>query len=142
MRRFIIFILLFCSVNMFGQFLPGVKHIEIVSELQDSMILLNKPDVDKINRMYFEKEKLDSINTYNEKIMELLEEKIHIQDSIIINNNVLLNNEIELHNYLKKRIDDNTTQYEKYLKREKAKKVGWQITTGVAVIGIIIALAH
>ena len=114
---------MFCSTFAYGQFLPGVKHIEVVSEIQDSMVLLNKPDVDKINKMYFEKEKLDSLNVYNEKTIELLENKVDIQDSIIVNSALLLKNEIAINEYLTKSIEDNTTQYEKYLKREKAKKV-------------------
>lgn len=140
MYKIIAVILMFCSTFVYGQFLPGVKHIEVVSEIQDSMVLLNKPDVDKINKMYFEKEKLDSLNVYNEKTIELLENKVYIQDSIIVNNDLLLKNEIAINEYLTKSIEDNTTQYEKYLKREKAKKVCWQTTTGIAVVGIILAL--
>ena len=125
---------------VYGQFLPGVKHIEIISEIEDSMVLLNKPDVDKINKTYFEKEKLDSLNAYNKTTIELLENKINIQDSIIVNNNLLLKNEIAVNKYLTKSIEDNTTQYEKYLRREKAKKICWQTATGIAVVGIILAL--
>ena len=36
---------------------------------------------------------------------------------------MLLKNEIELNKYLTKSIEDKTTQYEKCLRREKAKKV-------------------
>ena len=125
---------------VYGQFLPGVKHIEIISEIEDSMVLLNKPDVDKINKTYFEKEKLDSLNAYNKTTIALLENKINIQDSIIVNNNLLLKNEIAVNKYLTQNIEDKTTQYEKYLRREKAKKVCWQTATGVAVVGIILAL--
>lgn len=131
---------MFCTTMVYGQFLPGVKHIEIISEIEDSMVLLNKPDVDKINKTYFEKEKLDSLNAYNETTIELLENKINIQDSIIVNNNLLLKNEIAVNKYLTKNIEDKTTQYEKYLRREKAKKVCWQTATGVAIVGIILAL--
>lgn len=124
MRKIITFILLFFSINVHGQFLPGVKHIEVVSEIEDSMVLLNKPDVDKINKTYFEKNKLDSLNTYNEKTISLLEQKIEIQDSILINNQFLLDNEIAMNTYLKKNIEDNTIQYEKYLQKEKVRKIG------------------
>ena len=140
MYRVITIVLLFFSINIYGQFLPGIKHIEIVSEIEDSMVLLNKPDIDKINKTYFEKEKLDSLNVRNEKMIDLLEQKIVLQDSIIINNQSLLNNEIIINEHLRKDIEDNTTQYEKYLKKENAKKVGWQAATGAAVICIILAL--
>ena len=69
MYKIIAVILMFCSTFVYGQFLPGVKHIEVVSEIQDSMVLLNKPDVDKINKMYFEKEKLDSLNMLKLSLM-------------------------------------------------------------------------
>ena len=114
MYRFIIFIgLLFCSVYTYGQFLPGVRHIEIVSEIEDSMVLLNKPDIDKINKTYFEKSKLDSLNVYKDRVINLLEDKICVQDSIIIYKNSLLENEITINAHLKKNIEDKTTQYEK-----------------------------
>lgn len=140
MYRFIVFIgLLFCSVAN-AQFLPGIKHIEIVSEIEDSMVLLNKPDVDKINKTCFEKNKLDSLNVYKDKTIDLLETKIFVQDSIITNQNSLLENEIAINTHLKKNIEDNSTQYEKWLRKERVKKTCWQVTTGIAVVGIIIAL--
>ena len=141
MYRFIVFIgLMFCSICTYGQFLPGIKHIEVVSEIEDSMVLLNKPDVDKINKTYFEKSKLDSLNVYKDQIINILEYKISVQDSIIVNKNSLLENEVAINTHLKKNIEDKSTQYEKWLRKERAKKVCWQVGTGVAVIGIILAL--
>lgn len=134
------FLLLFFSINVYGQFPPGIKHIEIVSEIQDSMVILNKTDVDKINKTYFEKEKLDSINVYNEKTISLLEEKINIKDSIINNNRNLLNNELSINKYLKESIEINSNLYEKSLRQEKAKKICWQTTTGAAILGVILVL--
>jgi hypothetical protein len=122
MNRFIIFILLLFPSYCFGQFLPGVRHIETVSEVQDSMVLLNKQDVDKINKTYFEKKRLNKLNQHNEEIIVLLENKISIQDSIIVNKDKMLQNEIEINNHLKQCIEDNTTQYEKYLRKERNKK--------------------
>ena len=46
-----------------------------------------------------------------------------MQDSIIVNSNLLLQNEIELNKHLTKNIEDNTIQYEKYLRQEKMKKM-------------------
>ena len=132
--------LLFCSISAHCQFIPGVKHIEIISEIQDSMVLLNKPDVDKINKTYFEKSKLDSLNVYNEQTINLLENKIFVQDSIINNQKLLLYNEVTINTHLRKNLEDNTTQYEKQLKDERLKKIGWQVGIGVATIGIVLAL--
>lgn len=140
MYKLVTLLLLFWSTFAYSQFLPGVKHIEVVSEIADSMVLLNKVDVDKINKTYFEKNKLDSVNFHNEQIIDLLESKVCVQDSIIVNNKTLLNNEIALNKYLTQSIEDNTTQYEKTIRRERWKKAGWQTATGIAVIGIILAL--
>lgn len=125
MYKFIVSLgLTFCCLTAHCQFLPGVKHIEIVSEVQDSMVLLNKPDIDKINKTYFEKRKLDSLNVYNNKHVELLEDKIEIKDSIIINQELMLQNNMEINSILRKEIEDNIIQYEKQLKKEGFKKVG------------------
>ena len=131
---------MFCTTVAYGQFLPGVKHIEVISEIEDSMVLLNKPDIDKINKTYFEKSKLDSLNVYNEQTINLLENKIFVQDSIINNQKLLLYNEVTINTHLRKNLEDNTTQYEKQLKDEKFKKIGWQVGIGIATIGIVLAL--
>ena len=76
MKQLILFLLLFLLVvPMYGQVIEGVKHIEIVSEIQDTMALLNKKDIDKINQVFFEREKLDSLNMANEELISLYQEK-------------------------------------------------------------------
>lgn len=76
MKQLILFLLLFLLVvPMYGQVIEGVKHIEIVSEIQDTMALLNKKDIDKINQVFFEKEKLDSLNRANEELISLYQAK-------------------------------------------------------------------
>ena len=76
MKQLILFLLLFLLiVPMYGQVIEGVKHIEIVSEIQDTMALLNKKDIDKINQIFFEREKLDSLNRANEELISLYQAK-------------------------------------------------------------------
>ena len=76
MKQLILFLLLFLLVvPMYGQVIEGVKHIEIVSEIQDTMALLNKKDIDKINQVFFEREKLDSLNRANEELVSLYQVK-------------------------------------------------------------------
>lgn len=76
MKQLILFLLLFLLVvPMYGQVIEGVKHIEIVSEIQDTMALLNKKDIDKINQIFFEREKLDSLNRANEELISLYQTK-------------------------------------------------------------------
>lgn len=76
MKQLILFLLLFLLVvPMYGQVIERVKHIEIVSEIQDTMALLNKKDIDKINQVFFEREKLDSLNRANEELISLYQAK-------------------------------------------------------------------
>lgn len=76
MKQLILFLLLFLLVvPMYGQVIEGVKHIEIVSEIQDTMALLNKKDIDKINQVFFERKKLDSLNRANEELISLYQAK-------------------------------------------------------------------
>mgnify|MGYP003294827007 CR=1 FL=1 len=75
-------------------------------------------------KTYFEKSKLDSLNVYKDQTINLLENKVSVQDSIINNQVLLLNNEITINTHLRKNLEDNTTQYEKQLKKERSRKIG------------------
>ena len=75
MKQLILFLLLLLTIPIYGQVIEGVKHIEIVSEIQDTMALLNKKDIDKINQVFFEREKLDSLNRANEELISLYQTK-------------------------------------------------------------------
>ena len=86
------------------------------------MILLNKQDVNKVNKIYFDKKQLKNLNQRNEELIILLENKIAIQDSIIVHKDNMLQNEIKINGHLKQSIEDTTTQYEKYLRKERNKK--------------------
>lgn len=140
MRRFIILLFFIISTSMFAQDISGIKHVEIVSELQDSMVLLNKMDINKINKVFFENKKLDSLNTYNNHLSQLLKQEIVLQSSIISEQTQMLKNEAEINKYLKQSIIDSETLYQKQLKKERSKKIGWQTATGLGIVGIILAL--
>lgn len=140
MRKFIILLFFIISTSMFAQDISGIKHVEIVSELQDSMVLLNKMDINKINKVFFENKKLDSLNTYNNHLSQLLKQEIVLQSSIISEQTQMLKNEAEINKYLKQSIIDSETLYQKQLKKERSKKIGWQTATGLGIVGIILAL--
>ena len=99
MKQLILFLLLFLLVvPMYGQVIEGVKHIEIVSEIQDTMALLNKKDIDKINQVFFEREKLDSLNKVNEDLVMVYQAKClqllqisDLKDGIIKDKDFLIN---------------------------------------------------
>lgn len=128
------------SVCLYAQYIPGVKQIEIVSEIQDSMVLLNKPDVDKINKTYFEKNKLDSLNFYNESLIYLLENKVSLLVSINLEKDKIIRNHLSIQNKLNEELEWTNEYYEKQLRKENNKKIWWQTATAAGVVGIILAL--
>lgn len=138
MKQLILFLLLFLLiVPMYGQVIEGVKHIEIVSEIQDTMALLNKPDIDKINWVFFERNKLDSLNKVNEDLVMVYQAKClqllqisDLKDGIIKDKDFLIN---ETKDALEAKYEDQKLE----TKKMKNKKLIWQ---GISIAEIAIFL--
>lgn len=138
MKQLILFLLLFLLVvPMYGQVIEGVKHIEIVSEIQDTMALLNKKDIDKINQVFFEREKLDSLNRANEELISLYQTKClsllnisSLKDDIIKDKDLLID---ETKDALEAKYEDQKLE----TKKMKNKKLIWQ---GISIAEIAIFL--
>lgn len=138
MKQLILFLLLFLLVvPMYGQVIEGVKHIEIVSEIQDTMALLNKKDIDKINQVFFEREKLDSLNKANEELISLYQAKClsllnisSLKDDIIKDKDLLID---ETKDALEAKYEDQKLE----TKKMRNKKLIWQ---GISIAEIAIFL--
>lgn len=138
MKQLILFLLLFLLVvPMYGQVIEGVKHIEIVSEIQDTMALLNKKDIDKINQVFFEREKLDSLNRANEELVSLYQVKClsllnisSLKDDIIKDKDLLID---ETKTSLEAKYEDQKLE----TKKMRNKKLIWQ---GISIAEIAIFL--
>lgn len=138
MKQLILFLLLFLLiVPMYGQVIEGVKHIEIVSEIQDTMALLNKKDIDKINQIFFEREKLDSLNRANEELISLYQAKClsllnisSLKDDIIKDKDLLID---ETKDALEAKYEDQKLE----TKKMRNKKLIWQ---GISIAEIAIFL--
>lgn len=89
MKRLITILLLFVSIICSAQLPSEIKHVEIVSEVADTMIVLNKTDLDKINTAFYMLDVCDSLNVVNEEMISTLK---------VINNN--LENVIEQQKYV------------------------------------------
>lgn len=72
MKRVLSIILLFVSLVCSAQLPNKVKCVEIASEVADTMILINKPDLDKINTVFYKLEVSDSLNRVNDKLISNL----------------------------------------------------------------------
>lgn len=138
MKQLILFLLLFLLVvPMYGQVIERVKHIEIVSEIQDTMALLNKKDIDKINQVFFEREKLDSLNRVNEELISLYQAKClsllninSLKDDIIKDKDLLID---ETKTSLEAKYEDQKLE----TKKMRNKKLIWQ---GISIAEIAIFL--
>lgn len=137
--RWITIILIFISLNCFSQNISQIKHLETISEITDTMALINKQDIDKINRTYFIKNKLDSLNCLNEAIIKELNAKIAIQDSIIFNQLGIISNKDYIILEYKNKHDELIANNLKQIKKEQRKSRIFKIFSAseLAIIAIL-----
>lgn len=137
--RWITIILIFISLNCFSQNISQIKHLETISEITDTMALINKQDIDKINRTYFIKNKLDSLNCLNEAIIRELNVKIAAQDSIIFNQLGIISNKDYIILEYKNKHDELIANNLKQIKKEQRKSRIFKIFSAseLAIIAIL-----
>ena len=137
--RWITIILIFISLNCFSQNISQIKHLETISEITDTMALINKQDIDKINRTYFIKNKLDSLNCLNEAIIRELNAKVAAQDSIIFNQLGIISNKDHIILEHKNKHDELIANNLKQLKKEQRKSRIFKIFSAseLAIIAIL-----
>ena len=138
--RWITIILIFISLNCFSQNISQIKHLETISEITDTMALINKQDIDKINRIYFIKNKLDSLNCLNEAIIRELNVKVAAQDSIIFNQLGIISNKDYIILEYKNKHDELIANNLKQLKKEQRKSRIFKIFSAseLAIIAILV----
>ena len=118
----------------------GQTHVEYISEKTDSMALINKTDVDKINKVFAERNVLDSLNNINEKIISNLEINKEIQNSIIESQALAIKHGDELVKELENRNTKTVEKYSKELKKERNKAISFEALTGAGIIAIILLI--
>ena len=135
MRKILSIIFLFICFTVCGQ-----THIEYISEPTDSMALIGKEDIDVINRVFYEKNILDSLHDINEQIISTMEQEMNILDSIIVSQeNIIVNDSLIIED-LENRNIQTVNQYSKELKKEKNKKISFEALTGASIIAIILLI--
>lgn len=128
------------AFNGFSQSLDSIKHIELISEIQDSMALINKSDINKINQTFHELECANALNEINDSIINTLVIQTHYLDSILQNQQVIIENEKLINDQLVLDHSAEINHYEKELRQSKNKKIMWQSTTGLSLLTIILIL--
>ena len=140
MKKILIILFSLISFAGFSQSLDSIKHVEIISEIQDSMALINKTDIDKINQVFHELEFADSLNQINDSIINNLLIENEYLDSIALNQKAIILNQEKIHNQLVSNHSNEITFYKKELRKSNVKKVAWQSTTGLSLIAIILII--
>lgn len=135
MRKAIVILLMCLYTTALAQ-----THVEYISERSDSMALINKADIDIINKVFNERNVLDSLNVINEKIIQSLEETQILQDSVILkqeqtieNNKIIQEELIAEHSVVEE-------AYQKEIRSEKRKTISFQALSGVGIIAIILLI--
>ena len=82
-----------CFTGLNAQSLDSLKHIVVVTEMQDSMALINNDDINTINKMFYEKEVLDSLHEVDGTLIRKLNLVRIEQDKIIKNQKVIIQND-------------------------------------------------
>lgn len=117
MKKIITIICLFFSTIMYAQ-----EHIERISEIADTMVLLNKADIDIINTAFNRLEYSDSLNVINEGIIEnLTSENKKLENIVSEQSIILINKDTQIEN-AKKRNQEAISNLERQIKIANRKK--------------------
>lgn len=132
---FIIGLLWYCIG--FAQLPSTVKHIEIISDVSDTMALVNKSDIDKINTAFYRLKYADSLNTINNNIILLLNDEKSKLESILSEQNQIINNKDTQISIIRIKNRETISNLEKQVKDESRKKTIWEGATFFSLIAII-----
>lgn len=137
MKRIISTLLLFISLTCAAQLPREIKCVEVASEIADTMIMINKPDLDKINTTFYRLEVADSLNKVNDELISnLVLESNTLKDIVDSQKSIIENQTIQIeHNSSKDK--EVISDLEKQVKRANRKRTFWEVTTGLGVVGII-----
>ena len=113
---------LMCFIISNAQSIDSLKHIVIVTELQDSMALINNEDINIINKVFYERNLLDSLNTINDTLIQHLKLVQIEQSNIILNQKVIIQNDSLIKLNYKTLLDEREKILQKYQKDVKNQK--------------------
>lgn len=140
----IIFSFLMCFTGLSAQTLDSLKHVVVVTEVRDSMALVNNNDINIINKVFYERDILDSLNTVNDSLIRKLTLVNIAQQSIIYNMQEIIKTDSLIVSQYKNTIDYKNQviqDTENELDKQKKWNKIWQSTSGVlAIISLILII--
>ena len=132
-----------CFTGLNAQSVDSLKHIVVVTEMQDSMALINNNDINIINKVFHEREVLDSLHEVDGTLIRKLDLVRIEQDKIIKNQRAVIQNDSIIKRQYQLAIDQKNQiikDNEKAVKIQKTQKTIWQSTTGALAIVLIVVL--
>ena len=132
-----------CFTGLHVQSLDSLKHVVIVTELQDSMALINNDDINIINKTFYERDVLDSLNSVNDSLIRKLDLVRVDQDNIIKKQKAVIQNDSLIKIQYKLAIENKDKiilDNQKAIKNQKTQKTIWQSTTGALAIVLLVVL--
>lgn len=132
-----------CFTGLNAQSIDSLKHVVIVTEMQDSMALINNNDINIINKVFHEREVLDSLHEVDDTLIRKLDLVRIEQDKIIKNQRAVIQNDSIIKRQYQLAIDQKNQiikDNEKAVKIQKTQKTIWQSTTGALAIVLIVVL--
>lgn len=135
------FFLCFTGIN--AQNIDSVKHIVVVTKLQDNMALINNDDINVINKVFYERNILDSLNIINDTIIRNLNLVKTKQDTIILNQQKIIQNDSLIKQNYQLSIDKQNKMIQdnkEAIKSQKTQKTIWQSATGLLAIVLVVVL--
>lgn len=115
-----------CFTGLNAQSLDSLKHVAIVTELQDSMALINNDDINTINKAFYERDVLDSLNLVNDSLIRKLDLVRINQDNIIRKQKAIIQNDSLIKIQYQLAIDDRNKiiqDNQKAIKNQKNQKI-------------------
>lgn len=132
-----------CFTGLNAQSIDSLKHVVIVTEMQDSMALINNDDINIINKVFHERNILDSLHKVDGTLIRNLDLVRIEQDKIIKNQRAVIQNDSIIKKQYQLAIDQKNQiikDNEKAVKIQKTQKTIWQSTTGALAIVLIVVL--
>ena len=132
-----------CFTGLNAQSLDSLKHVVIVTELQDSMALINNDDINTINKVFYERDVLDNLNSVNDSLIRKLNLVRIDQDNIIKKQKAVIQNDSLIKIQYKLAIENKDKiilDNQKAIKSQKTQKTIWQSTTGALAIALLVVL--
>lgn len=145
-RNILVIILLSFSQILWGQsdsLHKRVKHVEVISEIQDTMALINKDDINKINKVFYERNVLDSLRVVDSCIIESQNKLKQLTDSIVATQINTIENQssiIEQYETVISESNSEIVELEKKQKKDKNSKIAWQSISGTLAAVVLVLL--